>query len=108
MAVTEAIPIIDLGPYLAGALGALDRLAKDLHFALTEVSFYFVVNHGVPASLIRDSFRQAERFHAQPLEKKMEVRIDRQHKLQQHNVGYLPMRGDTLRNSVFRRSPRPI
>jgi isopenicillin N synthase-like dioxygenase len=94
MAVTEAIPIIDLGPYLAGAPGALDRIAKELHFALTEVGFYFVVNHGVPANLIRDTFRQAERFHAQPLEKKMEVRIDR------HNVGYLPMRGDTLRTSV--------
>ena len=94
MAVTEAIPIIDIGPYLAGAPGALDRIAKELHFALTEVGFYFVVNHGVSASLIRDNFRQAERFHAQPLEKKMEVRIDR------HNVGYLPMRGDTLRTSV--------
>jgi isopenicillin N synthase-like dioxygenase len=94
MAVAEAIPIIDLGPYLAGVPGALDRIAKELHFALTEVGFYFVVNYGVPASLIRDSFGQAERFHAQPLEKKMEVRIDR------HNVGYLPMRGDTLRTSV--------
>lgn len=62
--------------------------------ALTEIGFYFIVNHGVPPALIRDAFRQAARFHAQPVEQKMEVRIDR------HNVGYLPMRGDTLRTSV--------
>ena len=33
-------------------------------------------------------------FHALPLERKMDVRIDR------HNVGYLPLRGDTLRTST--------
>jgi isopenicillin N synthase-like dioxygenase len=94
MTAAEAIPVIDLGPYLAGEPGALDRTASELRFALTEIGFYFIVNHGVPGDLIRDIFRQAARFHAQPLEKKMAVRIDR------HNVGYLPMRGDTLRTSV--------
>lgn len=65
-----------------------------MRFALTNIGFYFIVNHGVPSDLIQDTFRQAARFHAQPLDKKMAVRIDR------HNVGYLPMRGDTLRTSV--------
>ena len=94
MATREAIPVIDLGPYLAGEPGALDRTAGELRFALTEIGFYFIVNHGVPRALVRNTFHQAERFHAQPLERKMAVRIDR------HNVGYLPMRGDTLRTSV--------
>ena len=48
MAATETIPVIDLGPYLAGEPGALDRTAKELRFALTEIGFYFIVNHGVP------------------------------------------------------------
>ena len=90
----SSIPILDLGPYLAGAPGALERVAAELRGALTEIGFYYIVNHGMPESQIRDAFHQAARFHALPLEKKMEVRIDR------HNVGYLPMRGDTLRTST--------
>ena len=77
------IPVIDLGPYLAGAPGAIDRIAEELHFALTEIGFYFIVNHGVPSEQIRAIFRQAARFHALPLQKKLEVKLDK------HNVGYL-------------------
>ncbi|MFZ5782549.1 MAG: isopenicillin N synthase family dioxygenase [Pseudomonadota bacterium] len=91
---TDTIPVIDLGPYLAGQPEAMERTARELRFALTEIGFYFIVNHGVAQPLIDETYRQVARFHAQPLEKKMEVRIDR------HNVGYLPMRGDTLRTST--------
>src|SRR6185503_10837898 len=83
----KTIPIVDLGPYLAGEPGALERTARELRFALTEIGFYFIVNHGVPEALIRGAFREAARFHALPLERKMAVRVDK------HNVGYLPMRG---------------
>ena len=37
MAAAETIPVIDLGPYLAGESGALDRTAQALRFALTEI-----------------------------------------------------------------------
>jgi isopenicillin N synthase-like dioxygenase len=101
MADTEIIPVIDLGPYLTGAPGAIDRAAGELRFALTEIGFYFIVNHGVPAAQIREVFRQAARFHAQPLQKKLAIKIDK------HNVGYLPMRGDTLRTSVVATVTKP-
>jgi len=91
---TEIIPVVDLGPYLAGAPGAIDRTAAELRFALTEIGFYFIVNHGVPARQVREVFRQAACFHAQPLEKKLAIKLDK------HNVGYLPMQGDTLRTST--------
>jgi isopenicillin N synthase-like dioxygenase len=94
MADTEIIPVIDLGPYLAGAPGAIDRTAGDLRFALTEIGFYFIINHGVHSERIREVFRQVARFHAQPLEQKLEIKLD------QHNVGYLRMKGDTLRTST--------
>ncbi len=96
-----SIPIIDLGPYLAAEPGAIDRAAAELRRALTEIGFYFIVNHGVPRAQIRDIFHQAARFHAQPLDRKMEVRIDK------HNVGYLPMRGDTLRTSTVQAVTKP-
>ena len=101
MASTETIPVIDLGPYLAGEPGALDRTAKELHFALTEIGFYFIVNHGVPREKIRDVFEQVGRFHAQPVEKKMALKID------PHNTGYLPMRGNTLRTSTVQTGTKP-
>ena len=53
MAATETIPVIDLGPYLAGEPGARDRTARELHFALTEIGFYFIVNHGISGEKIR-------------------------------------------------------
>jgi isopenicillin N synthase-like dioxygenase len=101
MANTEIIPIIDLGPYLAGIPGATDRAAEELHFALTEIGFYFIVNHGVSSEQIDAVFRQAARFHSRPLQKKLEVKLDK------HNVGYLPMGGDTLRTSTVAAVTKP-
>ena len=101
MADAEIIPVIDLGPYLARAPGAIERTAEKLRFALTEIGFCFIVNHGVPAAQIREVFRQAARFHALPLERKIEVKIDK------HNVGYLPMKGDTLRTSTVANVTKP-
>jgi len=94
MADREPIPVIDLAPYLAGAPGALDRTAEELRVALTEIGFYFIAGHGVSPELTRETFRQAARFHAQPLDKKLAIRLDK------HNVGYLPLKGDTLRTST--------
>jgi isopenicillin N synthase-like dioxygenase len=93
MADSETIPVIDLGPCLSGAPGAIYRTAEELHLALTEIGFYFIVNHGVPAEQIHAAFRQAARFHALPREKKLEVKLDK------HNVAYFPMKGNTLRTS---------
>ena len=56
MAVVDTIPIIDLGPYLAGKPGALQEAARQLRHALAEIGFYFIVNHGVPRALIREAF----------------------------------------------------
>ena len=98
---TETIPVIDLGPYLAGEPGAIDRTAKELRFALTEIGFYFIVNHGIPREKIRATFDQVKRFHAQPDEKKLALKID------QHSTGYMPMRGNTLRTSTVQAGTKP-
>ena len=98
---TETIPVIDLGPYLAGEPGAMDRTAKELRFALTEIGFYFIVNHGIAREKIAGMFAEVKRFHAQPVEKKLELKLD------QHNTGYLPMRGNTLRTSTVQTGTKP-
>lgn len=101
MASSETIPVIDLGPYLAGEPDALERTARELRFALTEIGFYFIVNHGVPREQIRATFEQVKRFHAQPVEKKLTL------KLNHHNTGYMPMRGNTLRTSTVQAGTKP-
>jgi isopenicillin N synthase-like dioxygenase len=95
------IPVIDLGPYLAGEPGALDRAAAELRHALTEIGFYSIVNHGVPSALVHEVYRQVARFHAQPLDEKLKIKLDK------HNVGYLQMMGDTLRTSVVASVTKP-
>jgi len=96
----DAIPVIDLGHYLADEFGALDHAAAELRHALTEIGFYSIVNHGVPSALVHEVYRQVARFHARPLDEKLKIKLDK------HNVGYLPMMRDTLRTSVVAQGSR--
>lgn len=65
--ITDAtIPVLDLGPYLAGEAGALERLAGELRYVQENVGFYFTVNHGVPQDLIDRAHGNLRRFFALP------------------------------------------
>jgi len=97
----EEIPVFDIGPYLAGVPGALETLAEQLRYALENIGFYFIVNHGVPQTLIDATFSAASQFHGQSLEKKME------HPFNEHNIGYVPIGGSTTRHSQLNQNNRP-
>ena len=79
------IPLIDVSGYLSGAPGAAQRTAAELRFAFEHVGFYYLAGHGVPQSLIDMAYAEAARFHAQPLEQKLAVKVD------EHNIGYMPI-----------------
>ncbi|MGE0719750.1 MAG: isopenicillin N synthase family dioxygenase [Alphaproteobacteria bacterium] len=87
----DIIPVLDLAPYMAGRPGAREALGAQLRQAFMEVGFYFVVGHGVPQDLVDATFEEVKRFHAMPLDRKLALRID------EHNIGYMPMRGATTR-----------
>jgi isopenicillin N synthase-like dioxygenase len=70
------IPVIDLGPYLAGRLHASATTAAELGRALQDVGFFVIVNHGLPQTLIEDTFAEARRFHAQPMDVKLALRMN--------------------------------
>jgi isopenicillin N synthase-like dioxygenase len=91
--VDASIPVIDLGAYLGGAAGALEATAAELRRALEEIGFFVIVNHGVPQALIDATFAEARRFHAQPLDAKMALRMN------EHNNGYMAMSRYTVRTS---------
>jgi isopenicillin N synthase-like dioxygenase len=80
-----AIPLIDVAPYLAGAPGAAQRTAAELRFAFENVGFYYLRGHGVPQLLIDTAYAEAARFHAQPIERKLALKVD------EHNIGYMPI-----------------
>ena len=55
----------------------------------------------MPQALIDATFAQAERFHAMPLERKLALRIN------EHNIGYMPMGGSIARSSTVHRNRKP-
>ena len=66
-----SIPVIDLGAYMAGAPGALERVGDELGAALETIGFFLIVSHGIERELIARTFAEARRFHAQPAAAKL-------------------------------------
>ena len=95
------IPLIDVAPYLAGKPGALETAAAELRFALENIGFYYLVGHGVPQALIDRIFSETKRFHSQPLEKKMALKLNRS------NNGYMPLKGHAQRHTGLNKNPKP-
>jgi isopenicillin N synthase-like dioxygenase len=79
------IPVIDVADFLAGRPGAASKAAAGLRAAFETVGFYYLRGHDVPRALIDTTYAEAARFHAQPLEAKLAVRVD------EHNIGYMPI-----------------
>ena len=79
------IPIIDFGPCFAGTPGAREATAAQLRDTLETVGFFVMVNHGVPPALIDQTFAEARRFHAQPMDRKLALRMN------EHNNGYMSL-----------------
>ena len=80
----DIIPVLDLGPFLAGDRGALARLGREVCQALEDIGFFFIKNHGVPQELVDRVFAENARFHALPLERKLPVKVDSK------GIGYMP------------------
>ncbi|MFM9966775.1 MAG: isopenicillin N synthase family dioxygenase [Burkholderiales bacterium] len=95
------VPVIDLGPYLAGESGAMQRTAAQLREASEGLGFYFIANHGIAQSLIDRTFEAAARFHSLPLERKLPLRVGKT------PTGYLPLGGQTQATSVHGKSVYP-
>ena len=66
--VTDVIPVLDLSPLneTAPDPAAVAALASDLRRALTEMGFFFIVNHGVPWEMVDGIFDSARNLHALP------------------------------------------
>ncbi len=97
----EEIPILDLGPYLAGEATALDALAAELRHAQENVGFYFTINHGVPRALITQAYDQLRRLFALPLEEKMKLRVN------ETSLGFVPSKSSIYVTSTVNENTKP-
>jgi isopenicillin N synthase-like dioxygenase len=99
-AIAKAIPVIDVAPALAGGSG-LERVAAQVREASERVGFFYVKGHGVPPAIIDGAFAASREFHALPLEDKLAL------KLNQNNIGYLPVNESMQRASTVHKATRP-
>jgi isopenicillin N synthase-like dioxygenase len=83
--IAGAIPLIDVAGHLAGEAEATRKAAAQLRWAFENVGFYYLAGHGVPQALIDQTYDAAARFHAQPMAKKLALKVN------EHNIGYLPI-----------------
>ncbi len=95
------LPVLDLGPYMAGEPGAAEKAAAQLREINESIGFMSIINHGVSPELIDATFEQSARFHAQSMDAKLAVKVDLA------MAGYLPMRSSTTRTSSLSTGNKP-
>ena len=97
----EFIPVIDVGPFLTGEPGALDRLAGEVAFALGSIGFFYIVNHGVPPVLVDRILAATKAFHDLPEGDKQAIRVNRD------QAGFVPMKTSMNTTSGVARNTAP-
>jgi isopenicillin N synthase-like dioxygenase len=78
------MPILDLGPWIAG--GPIGPLADQFKAACTRTGFFYVTNHGVPQEVVDSVFSAARRYFALPEPERMADKID-----ERFRRGFMPM-----------------
>jgi isopenicillin N synthase-like dioxygenase len=99
--VARAIPVIDVGPAFRGEPGGLETVAAQVRRASEQVGFFYIAGHGVDAAIIEAAFAASREFHALPLEQKLAL------KLNENNIGYLPVNESMQRASTVHKATRP-
>ena len=95
------IPVLDIGPYLAGDAGAAAPLARAVASTFEDTGFLVIANHGIPPRFVEGTFAAAAQFFARPEADKLALKIG------QYNIGYLPFGGQIVRHSPVNRNTKP-
>jgi len=95
------IPVLDIGPYLAGDSGAAASLARAVARTCEDTGFLVIANHGIPHRLVEDAFAIASQFFSRPEAEKLALKVGK------YNIGYLPFGGQVVRHSPVNRNTRP-
>ena len=101
MSQVERIPVLDIGPALAGEPGAQTSLAKDVAQACADTGFLVITNHGISQTLIDDAFAAASDFFDLPEQRKLDLKVG------DLNIGYLPYGAQIIRTSKINNNTKP-
>ncbi|MGB3621790.1 isopenicillin N synthase family oxygenase [Ketobacter sp. MCCC 1A13808] len=88
----DSLPIISVAKLRSSDAAERQQVADELGHACRNVGFFYVVDHGIPQTLIDTTFGEAKRFFASPLQDKQALSIQRS----QHNRGYIAMADERL------------
>ena len=80
-----AIPVIDIAPLAGDDLAARRAVAAQVGAACRETGFFAITGHGVPASLVAETFAASQAFFAQPMAAKQALA----YASLSHNRGYV-------------------
>lgn len=100
-ATANEIPVIDYGPYFAGAPGALEKIAAEVKYASENIGFFYAFNHGIPQATIDAAFAASERFHALPMDQKRALSLN------ENNIGYLAPNTSVQAASTVHKATKP-
>lgn len=98
---TGRIPLLDIGPYLAGAPGARAELARAIERTCRDTGFLVIANHGIAQRLIDATFAAAASFFDLPDEHKLALKVG------ELNIGYLPYGAQIVRTSKVHVNTQP-
>ena len=90
-----SIPIIDASALVTGDSYARRELVRQFGEAYRTIGFSYIVNHGVPTSLIAELLDASRQFHALPRADKMAI------ELSPANRGFLPIDSSTDVNTTL-------
>ncbi len=88
----DSLPIISVAKLNSPDPAERQQVADALGHACRNVGFFYVIDHGIPQSVMDTAFSEAKRFFASPLEQKLALSIRRS----QHNRGYVAMADERL------------
>jgi len=89
---TASIPVIDLGS---------PDVASAFHRAYSDVGFAYLEGHGVAEETVDAAFVASARFHALPLEEKLALKVNPQHR------GYMPFAESKIVSSSIQKATKP-
>ncbi|MFK7752968.1 MAG: isopenicillin N synthase family dioxygenase [Sedimentitalea sp.] len=81
------LPVIDLSGLMSGDADEKAAVARALGDAARTSGFFYITNHGVPQSLIKDLFAASKEFHEKPRSFKMKYWSG----FTTHHRGYVPL-----------------
>ena len=97
----DRVATIDMAPLNDGSEAGLRAVADAFRAVFERVGFFILINHGIDPALIKRTFGEAERFHAQPIDAKLSVMMN------EHNNGYMTMNRYNVRTSRVSEEAKP-